>query len=60
VAVLFFRRDAANSFVIIWALAAIGVKHSDNQTIVMTAAVGFVLIAVTLIGVLVLVRFRKK
>ena len=45
------RRDIAYSLVIIWALAGIIVKQADKQSIVITAGVSAIIIAVALIFV---------
>jgi hypothetical protein len=43
------RRDIGYSLVIIWALAGIIVKQADKQSIVITAGVGAIIIAIALI-----------
>jgi benzodiazapine receptor len=54
------RKDVAYALVIIWALVGIGVKQSGNQTIVMLAEAGAVIVTVVLIAVVLVAKLRKK
>ncbi|MEM3611655.1 MAG: hypothetical protein QW620_05975 [Thermoplasmata archaeon] len=44
VAVLITRKDIAYALVIIWALAGIGVKQSQNQTILSVVVIGILIV----------------
>ena len=59
-AVIFTRKDIGYSLVIIWALAGIAVKQMENQSIVMIASAGAVIIAIALILALVSSFLRRK
>lgn len=56
IAVISTKKDVAFSLVIIWALGGIIVKQIENQSIVLTASVGAIIIAVALIVRMILSR----
>lgn len=57
--VVFTRRDVAYGLVIIWALAGIAVKQSGTQSIVTTAEISAVVVAVALVSAILISRFRR-
>jgi len=57
-AVIFTRKDVAFSLVIIWALSGIIVKQIENQSIVLTAGIGSIIIGIALISRMILARSR--
>jgi len=57
--VVFTRRDVAYGLVIIWALAGIAVKQSETQSIVTTAEISAVVVAVALVFAILISRFRR-
>lgn len=60
IAVISTKKDAAFSLVIIWALGGIIVKQIENQSIVLTASVGAIIIAVALIVRMILSRLGQS
>ncbi|XHH09349.1 MAG: TspO/MBR family protein [Candidatus Bathyarchaeia archaeon] len=58
-AVILTHRDIAFSLVVIWALAGIAVNQT-NSTVILTAEIGIIIIAVVLIAVLAVQRLRKR
>ncbi len=59
-AVIATRRDIAYSLVFIWALAGIAVNQTANPSIVLTAEVAIIIIAVALAITVAFSRFRRK
>lgn len=57
--VVFTRRDVAYGLVIIWALAGIAVKQSGTQSIVTTAEISAVVVAVALVSAILISRFKR-
>jgi hypothetical protein len=57
--VVFTRRDVAYGLVIIWALAGIAVKQSGTQSIVTTAEISAVVVAVALVFAILISRFKR-
>jgi translocator protein len=60
IAVIITRRDIAYSLVFIWALAGIAVNQSDNPTIVLTAEIAILTIAVALAATVAVTKLRNK
>ena len=60
VLVVALRKDLAFGLVIIWALVGIAVKQSGNQTIVMTAEIGAIIVAIALAASILLAILRRK
>lgn len=54
------RKDIAYALVVIWALVGIGVNHSGNQTVVLLAEIGSVIIAVAILAVIALFLLKRK
>jgi len=54
------RKDIAYGLVIIWALVGISVKQSGNQSVVTTAEIGAIVLAILLIATVVFVRFKRR
>jgi benzodiazapine receptor len=54
------RKDVAYGLVIIWALLGIGVKQSENQTIVTTTEMSAVIIVIALALSILVTRFRRR
>lgn len=57
--VVFTRRDVAYGLVIIWALAGIAVKQSGTQSIVTTAQISAVVVAVALVSAILISRLKR-
>jgi hypothetical protein len=54
------RKDVAYGLVIIWALVGISVMQSGNQSIVTTAEIGAIILAISLIAIVVFVEFKRR
>ncbi|MGD0329992.1 MAG: TspO/MBR family protein [Nitrososphaeria archaeon] len=54
------RKDVAYGLVIIWALVGISVMQSGNQSIVTTAGIGAIILAISLIAIVVFVKFKRR
>ncbi len=54
------RKDVAYSLVIIWALVGIGVKQSENQTVVMLTEISASIVAIALVATILVTKFRKE
>ncbi len=54
------RKDVAYGLVIIWALVGISVMQSGNQSIVTTAEIGAIILAISLIVIVVFVEFKRR
>jgi benzodiazapine receptor len=58
-AVIATRKDVAYSLVLVWALAGIIVKQSENQTIVLTAEVSIAIIFIAIVTMAVISRLKR-
>jgi hypothetical protein len=58
--VLATRKDVAYELVIIWALVGISVKQSGNQSIVTTAEIGAIILAISLIATVIFVILKRR
>lgn len=56
IGVIFKRKDVAFSLVIMWALGGIIVKQIENQSIVLTAGFGAIILVIALIARMILAR----
>ncbi len=54
------RKDVAYGLVIIWALAGITVKQSENQNIVMITEISAIIVAVSLAAVILLASLKRR
>ena len=57
--VITMRKDAAYGLVLVWALAGIMAKQTENQAIVLTAEVSIVIIIAAIIGMAILSRLKR-
>jgi len=58
IGVIFKRKDVAFSLVIMWALGGIVVKQIENQSIVLTAGFGAIIVVITLVARMILARSK--
>lgn len=58
--VIVTRKDIAYGLVIIWALVGISVKQSGNQSVVTTAEIVAIVIAISLIATVIFMRFKRQ
>jgi hypothetical protein len=56
--VVFTRRDVAYGLVVVWALVGVAVEQSGNQSIVTTAEISAVVVAVALVVSVLVSRLR--